>query len=315
MNKTWQLKVMLLNKGAFGFVFLRFGRRPRPEKREVLTIFSERWVYYDKRGVTMHARGKVAEGTFSSQAPCAAHKEEHGHDAQAPWQLGKLRRVPWQTPHTFSEDGELQLTEAAEGWLKKAMKERKTLAEEAKAEAGESDFEVDGSLRAKWLIDQEKMEEIRRWLKDQPDLFRRSKVDGLVERYIQDKQTGREYWVPVVPDGHAAGHVSWRYWVFLQVHIGVFGGHRSAEQTARLLKRIVWWPVSRLDIDGWVEKCMTCIRFRKRPTKQDAVSVKPVDGECWEEVMIDMEGPSNPADKAGNRYVMTYICCLCHGVL
>ena len=104
----------------------------------------------------MHARGKVAEGTFSSQAPCAAQKEEHGQDAQPPWQLGKLRRVPWQTPHTFSEDGELQLTEAAEGWLKKAMKERKTLAEEAKAEAGESDFAVDESLRAKWLIDQEK---------------------------------------------------------------------------------------------------------------------------------------------------------------
>ena len=27
--------------------------------------------------------------------------------------------------------------------------------------------------------------------------------------------------------------------------------------------------------------------------------------------MIDMEGPSNPADKAGNHYTMTYMCCLC----
>ena len=30
--------------------------------------------------------------------------------------------------------------------------------------------------------------------------------------------------------------------------------------------------------------------------------------------MIDLEGPS-PPDKNGNRYYMTYICCLCHGVL
>ena len=103
--------------------------------------------------------------------------------------------------------------------------------------------------------------------------------------------------------------------VFLQLHVGVFGGHRSSEQTQRLLRRKAWWPNSRQDIDGWIEKCMTCIRFRKRPTKQDSVSVKPIDSECWEEVMIDMEGPSNPADKVGNKYVMTYICCLCHGVI
>ena len=31
--------------------------------------------------------------------------------------------------------------------------------------------------------------------------------------------------------------------------------------------------------------------------------------------MIDLEGPSNPPDKDGNRYTMTYICCLCYGVL
>ena len=30
--------------------------------------------------------------------------------------------------------------------------------------------------------------------------------------------------------------------------------------------------------------------------------------------MIDCEGPSNPADRQGNRYVLTYACCLCHGV-
>ena len=31
--------------------------------------------------------------------------------------------------------------------------------------------------------------------------------------------------------------------------------------------------------------------------------------------MIDLEGPYSPMDKQGNQYTMTYICCLCHGIL
>ena len=31
--------------------------------------------------------------------------------------------------------------------------------------------------------------------------------------------------------------------------------------------------------------------------------------------MIDLEGPSQPMDKDGNKYAMTYICCLCDGIL
>ena len=31
--------------------------------------------------------------------------------------------------------------------------------------------------------------------------------------------------------------------------------------------------------------------------------------------MVDMEGPCNPADKQGNQYIMTYICCVCRGLL
>ena len=49
--------------------------------------------------------------------------------------------------------------------------------------------------------------------------------------------------------------------------------------------------------------------------KTTAVAVKPVDCECWEEIMIDLEGPSTPASKRGYRYTLTYICLLCHGVL
>ena len=49
--------------------------------------------------------------------------------------------------------------------------------------------------------------------------------------------------------------------------------------------------------------------------KQEQVAVKPTHLHPWEEVMVDCEGPSQPPDEKGNRYVLTYVCCLCHGVL
>ena len=68
------------------------------------------------------------------------------------------------------------------------------------------------------------------------------------------------------------------------------------------------------DADTWVQTCNTCVRFRKITTKTQQVAVIPVDAECWHEVMMDLEGPSTPADKDGRRYTSTYVCCVCHGV-
>ena len=69
----------------------------------------------------------------------------------------------------------------------------------------------------------------------------------------------------------------------------------------------------RADVERWVKNCGTCLRFRSIPQKVPTGSSVPADLECWQEVMIDLEGP-NPPDRMGNRYYMTYICCLCHGV-
>ena len=49
--------------------------------------------------------------------------------------------------------------------------------------------------------------------------------------------------------------------------------------------------------------------------RQEQVAVVPTNRDCFQEVMIDIEGPSNPADKMGNKYVLTYICCLCYAIL
>ena len=69
------------------------------------------------------------------------------------------------------------------------------------------------------------------------------------------------------------------------------------------------------DVQKWISLCLTCIRFRKRAVKPEAKSVKKKHCDCWAEVMVDMEGGSQPADRSGNRYTMTYICLLCHAVL
>ena len=126
---------------------------------------------------------------------------------------------------------------------------------------------------------------------------------------------GQEAWVPVVPDADVGSHVSWKRWVFHQAHVGVFGGHRLTAQTSDILKRLVWWKGMKADVEKWIGECLVCLRFRKRPTKNQSRGVVRPNVQCWEEVMIDFEGPSNPSDSRGNRYVLTYICCLCHGVL
>ena len=63
------------------------------------------------------------------------------------------------------------------------------------------------------------------------------------------------------------------------------------------------------DVRKWCGSFLTCIRFRKMPQIQDAIPVVPTNRDCWEEVMIDFEGPT------GCKYTTTYICCLCHGLL
>ena len=71
----------------------------------------------------------------------------------------------------------------------------------------------------------------------------------------------------------------------------------------------------KVDVDTWTNRCITCVRFRKIPMRPQSEAVIPIDAECWEEVMIDLEGLLHPLDTDGNRYGFTYVCCLCHAVL
>ena len=103
------------------------------------------------------------------------------------------------------------------------------------------------TLRGQWVLAQS--DEIKSWAKSGDVTFRLAPSDGLVEKKLVEPGTGVEVWVPVVPDGAVgAGQSSWRRWVFLQTHAGVFGGHRLAAQTLRILHRVAWWPKASADL-------------------------------------------------------------------
>ena len=63
------------------------------------------------------------------------------------------------------------------------------------------------------------------------------------------------------------------------------------------MTQVLWWVTMKTDVTNWVDQCLTCIRFRRRPMKQEHVAVKPTHLHPWEEVMVDCEGPSQPPDE------------------
>ncbi|CAJ1346559.1 unnamed protein product, partial [Effrenium voratum] len=193
-----------------------------------------------------------------------------------------------------------------------SFEDRSRIAEEAKAAAGMSNFEVTGSLRASWVEAQSKDPSLAESLRKTPEGYKRA-ADGMLEKEVS-LPGGAVSTVPVVPNGVAASSgVTWRKACYLQFHCGVFGAHRSAEKTYALMKRVVWWATMKEDINSWVGKCLTCFKARSRATKVTTKPMKPAADYCWQEVSVDCEGP-NKEDHAGNRYSLTYMDCLSHAV-
>eukprot|EP00969_Alexandrium_andersonii_P295062 13042258-Alexandrium_andersonii.AAC.1 len=71
--------------------------------------------------------------------------------------------------------------------------------------------------------------------------------DGVLEVRVPG-ELNADVWVPYVPAGEEVPGTDWGKWIFLQAHVGVFGGHRLTEQTMSISKRIAWWPSMRKDV-------------------------------------------------------------------
>ena len=84
--------------------------------------------------------------------------------------------------------------------------------------------------------------------------------DGVLEREVKLPSPCNLKWVPVVPDGMSTLNMTWKRWLFCNMHIGLLGAHRNAEKTYTLLVRQVWWRTMKKEVDKWVQTCITCVR-------------------------------------------------------
>ena len=174
---------------------------------------------------------------------------------------------------------------------------------------------IAGSLRQAWHAAQQADPELAPYFESLPATFRLHPGDHILERSVKHPGLDMTSWVPVVPSGQATPLLSWRRWVWQAHHSSPLGAHRSADATIALLRRIVWWPHLARDVQGWHEHCVTCSKLRREPRKAPQTAVPGSVYDPWQEIVVDMEGPLTPPSVEGHRYIMTYMCNFCGGIL
>ena len=257
-------------------------------------------------------------GTLPSGTNFCCREQKTFKDSSANWSPP--------IPYSFHKEGEASESSEAED---KAVRVPERLLEDAARERektrgelqDQTDFKVGADLQVTWAAEQKKDQAlvplIAGCCEKGREIVERFQIgdDGVLERLVKIDEWEVARWVPVVPNGKACGDMTWKEFCFRQAHVGLMGGHKNCRDTQRVLKRICWWQDMTKEIEVMVNECLTCAKGRKRPTKQESVSVKPTNLECWEEVMVDFEGPMLPADAAGNRYVLSYVDMVSHSVL
>ena len=73
---------------------------------------------------------------------------------------------------------------------------------------------------------------------------------------------GESSWVVVVPDGLYRPGGSWKSFIFEHFHVGPFGGHKSADRTVMMIRRVAYWEHIVTDVERGVQLCWVCIKFR-----------------------------------------------------
>ncbi|CAK0835569.1 unnamed protein product [Prorocentrum cordatum] len=183
-------------------------------------------------------------------------------------------------------------------------------------EAGSEPFELSKSLRAHIIGDQWKDEELgavcmqlraESGAGDTPEAQRLGE-DFALEQFVT-VGPGEQRWLLVLPaSGGPGSGISWRRFVFLHVHAGPSGGHKTVVATRECARRLVVWPGLAADIEKWCASCWACLRFRKQTTKVQASFIVARHRLPFHHVVIDVEGRITPPDVDGHAYVLTYIC-------
>ena len=72
-----------------------------------------------------------------------------------------------------------------------------------------------------------------------------------------------------------------------------------------LLIRVCFWTGMAVGVEGWCDRCWTCLQYRKRPAKLPADVFTPRTDLPRQHVLCGLEGPSVPRDRGGAAYVLT----------
>ena len=157
------------------------------------------------------------------------------------------------------------------------LAQREQHADVEQAETEQITWTLGANLRVVWGCAQRSDKDLNGYFKSGATFPHDVRIaeDGVLEHLSPDRSPEKPEWVPKVPSGYATSHLTWKQWVFLQMHIGIFGHHRAGKKTYQLMRDVVWWSTMKTDVFTWYDECLTCIRFRKRPTRQDQVAVKP----------------------------------------
>ncbi|CAK0840013.1 unnamed protein product, partial [Prorocentrum cordatum] len=183
-------------------------------------------------------------------------------------------------------------------------------------EAGSEPFELSKSLRAHIIGDQWKDEECGATcmqLRAEPGAGDTPEAQRLGEDFALEQFVtvgpGEQRWLLVLPaSGGPGSGISWRRFIFLHVHAGPSGGHKTVVATRECARRLVVWPGLAADIEKWCASCWACLRFRKQTTKVQASFIVARHRLPFHHVVIDVEGRIAPPDVDGYAYVLTYIC-------
>ena len=143
-------------------------------------------------------------------------------------------------------------------------------------------------------------------LKDLTRRLRLNPEDGVLE------SSSGEGFVPYFPGGlfPFKPGVTWRRWLFEQVHDSPLRGHRDAARTVAILRKMAFWPGLSKDADYWCSTCITCAKVRGQPMPQlQGTSPEESYKGSWLDVYVAFQGPF-PESVDGFRYLCTYTCSL-----
>ena len=160
------------------------------EVKTFVAVRSDKWIFADPDGSLgeVGSSCEVFRGAAASGGTPEVGRADAADMAPLEQEVLQMRRIPWQTPHTFEKQGKLILSDTGQEWLDKAVKQRETLAEEVRAEAGESSFIVELPIRKMWVKEQELDAGLAEWFKaaeDETDHhFRRHPEDGCLEKPV-----------------------------------------------------------------------------------------------------------------------------------